>query len=147
MVERRLEPRIESRTSVVMIPLATVSTRLQAFAVNVSTCGIRVHSNTLVNDLPRAGEVYRVQSGDDVMLCEVRHCQLAGEGADLGFKIVYWANTGELHRLVQGDSRSLGRNSNPAHGTHRRPSDSRVGDVPSTAGSRLRKLAGSWLRG
>ena len=68
MDERRSEPRIESSASVVMTPLAAVTTRLHGSLVNVSTRGIRVHFDKPLNDVPKAGEVYRVHSGDDLML-------------------------------------------------------------------------------
>jgi hypothetical protein len=98
--DRRAEPRISTRAKVVMTPLAQVTTRLHGSVVNVSARGVRVHFETKVNQ-PRAGEVYRIQSGDDLMLCEVRNCAVAGDGAELGLQIVHWGNAGELKRLVQ----------------------------------------------
>ena len=108
MEERRSEPRIESSASVVVTPLAAVATRLHGRALNVSRRGVSVHFDTLLNELPRAGEVYRVQSGDDLMLCEVRHCRAAEKGSDLGLEIVHWGNAGELKRLVQDHPLSAG---------------------------------------
>ena len=89
-----------------MTPLAAVATRLRGVVVNVSTRGVKVHFETLLNEQPRAGDVYRVQSGDDLMLCEVRHCDVAGKGADLGLEILHWVSAGELSRLVQHHLRS-----------------------------------------
>jgi len=109
MEERRSEPRIETSTSVVMTPLAAVVTRLHGSVVNVSAQGVRVHFDTRLDELPRAGEVFRVQSRDDLMLCEVRHSKVAESGADLGLQIVYWSNPGELNRLVQDHQRGAGR--------------------------------------
>jgi hypothetical protein len=103
--DRRSEPRIAARAKVVVTPLSAVTTRLHGSLVNVSTRGVRVHFDTKL-DQPRAGEVYRVQSGDDLMLCEVRHCAVADASADLGLKIVLWSKAGELKRLVQGNQRS-----------------------------------------
>ena len=86
-----------------MTPLAAVATRLQASVVNVSARGVRVHVDAQSKELLRAGEVYRVQTGDDLMLAEVRNCVVdAGAGAELGLHIVYWGAAGELSRLVQG---------------------------------------------
>jgi hypothetical protein len=99
--ERRSEPRIETSTSVVMTPLAAVTTRIHGSVVDVSARGVRVHFDKDLKNLPRTGEVYRVQSRDDIMLCEVRHAQAADAGADLGLKIVHWGDAGELKRLVQ----------------------------------------------
>jgi len=99
--ERRSEPRIELGASVVVIPLAAVATRLGGSVVNVSTRGVRVHFDTPLKEVPRAGEVYRVQSGDDLMLCEVRYYDVVEEGADLGLQILHWTEAGELNRLVQ----------------------------------------------
>jgi hypothetical protein len=98
--ERRSEPRIEANTSVLITPLAAVATRLHGSVVNVSTRGVRVHCDRELKDLPRAGEVYRIQSGGDLMLCEVRNSAVTEAGADLGFQIVHWGGTGELKRLL-----------------------------------------------
>jgi len=87
---------------VVVTPLAAVATRLLGSVVNVSTRGVRVHFDKRWREPPRAGEVYRVQSRDDLMLCEVRYFELAEFGANLGLQIVHWGNAGELKRLVQG---------------------------------------------
>jgi|SRR5580692_10260579 hypothetical protein len=99
--ERRSEPRIAAGTSVVATPLAEVATRLHGSVVNVSTRGVRVHFDARLKELPRAGDVYRVQSRDDLMLCEVRYSEVAEAGADLGFQVVHWGDAGELKRLVQ----------------------------------------------
>jgi hypothetical protein len=99
--ERRSEPRIGTSTSVVMTPLAAVATRIKASVVDVSARGVRVQCDKDTKSLPRTGEVYRVQSRGDVMLCEVRNAQAAAAGAELGLKIVHWGDAGELKRLVQ----------------------------------------------
>jgi hypothetical protein len=98
--ERRTERRIEASASVVLTPLAAVATRLGGSVVNVSTGGVRVHVNTQLKQLPRVGEVYRVQSQDDQMLCEVRNAEIYEAGAAFGLQIVYWGNSGSLRRLV-----------------------------------------------
>jgi hypothetical protein len=101
MEERRAEPRIESGTAVIVTPLASVATRLHGSVVNVSQSGVRVHFDKRLKQMPRAGEVYRLQSRDDLMLCEVRYFEAAETGADLGLAIVHWSDAGELKRLVQ----------------------------------------------
>lgn len=98
--ERRSEQRIEASTSVVITPLAAVAARLHGSVVNVSTRGVRVHCDTQLKELPRAGEVYRVQSRGDLMLCEVRNFAVTEAGADLGLRIVHWGVAGELKRLL-----------------------------------------------
>jgi hypothetical protein len=103
-MERRSEPRIEARASVVMTPLAAVNRRLEGAVVEVSTRGVKVHFEKQLKELPRSGEVYRLQSSDDIMLCEVRHAEVSGAGASMGFQIVHWSNGGQLKRLVQRDS-------------------------------------------
>ena len=100
--ERRSEPRIEARASVVMTPLAAVNTRLEGAVVEISARGVKVQFDKQLNTLPRSGEIYRVQSRDDIMLCEVRHAEVSGAGAALGLQIVHWSNGGQLKRLVQG---------------------------------------------
>jgi hypothetical protein len=106
--ERRSERRIETSASVLITPLAAVGTRFHGSIVNVSTRGVRVHCDTELNELPRAGEVYRVQSCGDLMLCEVRNSAVTGAGVDLGLQIVHWGGAGELKRLLTG-----GQNGNP----------------------------------
>src|SRR5579862_8096239 len=99
--ERRSEPRTEAGAKIVMTPLAAVATRLHGIVVNVSPRGVRVRFATLLNVHPKAGEVYRIQSGNDVMLCEVRYCEFAGEGADVGLEILHWVKAGELNQLLK----------------------------------------------
>lgn len=107
--DRRSEPRIETRASVVITPLATVTTRFEGSIINVSDGGLRVHLDAQLKQLPRAGEVYRVQTQDDVMLCEVRNAEVVGAGAELGLQIVHWADAGKLKRLVQHKLRNAGK--------------------------------------
>jgi hypothetical protein len=99
--ERRSEPRIEASASVVITPLAAVGTRFYGSVVNVSAGGVRVHCDAQLKELPRAGEVCRIQSRGDLMLCEVRNSAVAQAGADLGFQIVHWADAGELKLLSE----------------------------------------------
>jgi hypothetical protein len=105
MKERRSEPRIEAGAAVVVTPLAAVATRLHGSVVNVSMQGVRVHLEAGLKVPPRAGDVYRIQSRDDLMLCEVRYFEVAEAGADLGLQVVSWRNAGELKRLVQDQRR------------------------------------------
>jgi hypothetical protein len=101
MDERRSEPRIDVKAPVVMTPLATVTTRLSGHVVNVSGRGLKVRVDGGLNGKPASGEVYRVQTGDDLMLCEVRNWQLEGEGAAIGFQILHWGDLGELNRVIK----------------------------------------------
>jgi hypothetical protein len=103
--DRRSEPRIETSSSVVMTPLAAVTIRIEGSIINVSDGGVRVRVDTQLKQLPRTGEVYRVQTQDDVMLCEVRNSEVAGVGAELGLQIVHWADAGKLKRLVKNSLR------------------------------------------
>jgi hypothetical protein len=110
--ERRSEPRIEASTSVVITPLAAVATRFHGSVVNVSTGGVRVHCKTQLKELPRAGDVCRVQSRGDIMLCEVRNSAVREAGAELGLQIVHWGNAGELkHLLSESANRPQGMRS------------------------------------
>ena len=106
--DRRFEPRIETSAAVVMTPLAAVTTRIEGSIINVSEGGVRVHVDAQLKQLPRTGEVYRVQTQDDVMLCEVRNSEVAGGGAELGLQIVHWADAGKLKRLVKHNLRKDG---------------------------------------
>jgi hypothetical protein len=105
--ERRSEPRIEANISVLITPLAAVATRLHGSVVNVSTRGVRVHCDKELSESPRAGDVYRVQSRGDLMLCEVRNSVVTDAGADLGLQIVHWIGAGELkHLLMQTEGQN-----------------------------------------
>jgi hypothetical protein len=84
-----------------MTPLASVRIRLEGAVVDVSEGGVRVHFDKQLKELPRSGDVYRLQSRDDIMLCEVRHAEVSGAGAALGLKIIHWSNAGQLKRLMQ----------------------------------------------
>jgi hypothetical protein len=101
--ERRSEPRAEAQASVVITPLAAVGTRFEGSVVDLSTRGVRVHLETQLQTLPRVGEVFRVQGRDDIMLCEVRHAEVSGSGADVGLQVVHWSKAGELKRLIQDE--------------------------------------------
>jgi hypothetical protein len=101
MDERRSEPRIDVKAPVVMTPLAAVTTRLKGQVVNISGRGIRVHLDTGLNGKPASGEVYRLQSGGDLMLCEVVHWQLEGEIPAIGLQILHWGECGELSRAIK----------------------------------------------
>ncbi len=83
-----------------MTPLATVATHLRGTVINVSGRGLQVRVAAL-KELPRTGDVYRIQSGNDLILCEVRYGHLTGAGAELGFQIVHWAKAGELSRVLK----------------------------------------------
>jgi len=98
--ERRSEPRIEASASVVITPLAAVGTRFYGSVVNVSSGGVRVHCDTQLKELPRAGDVCRIQSRGDIILCEVRNSAVKEAGADLGLQIVHWSDAGELKHLL-----------------------------------------------
>src|ERR1022692_2214498 len=109
VTERRSEPRIETNASVVITPLAAVATHLHGSVVDVSAGGVKVHLDASLKELPRAGAIYRIQSGDDLMLCEVRYSKVAEPGADLGLKIIHWRDAGELKRIVQSQQQLSAR--------------------------------------
>jgi hypothetical protein len=99
--ERRSEPRIEAHASVFITPLAAITVRLEGSVVDVSTRGVRVYFHKQLKELPKLGEIYRIQSRDDTMLCEVRNAEVSGAGAILGLQIVHWSDAGQLRRLIQ----------------------------------------------
>jgi hypothetical protein len=99
--EQRSEPRIEANAPALMIPLANVAIRLSGRVLNVSRRGVKVHVDEPLAGYPRTGDVYRVLSGNDVMLCEIRHYQLLGESAEVGFQIVHRLSRGELNSLIE----------------------------------------------
>ena len=103
--ERRMESRFAADTPALVIPLACVTSRLCGRVLNVSRKGVKVRTDEPLKEPPRTGDAYRVQSGDDVMLCEVRYYQLVGAGAEVGFKILHRFSAGELNRLIQAQER------------------------------------------
>ncbi len=103
--ERRLDPRIEAGVPAVVTPLANVAIHYKGRVVDVSRGGVKVHvDETFLDRLPRKGDAYRVQTGEEVLLCEVRHCQIEDDGAKLGLKVLHWGNPGSL-RLLLGSLR------------------------------------------
>ncbi len=102
MEERRAVARIDAAVPVVVTPLSDVATRWPGRVMNLSRYGVKVHVEAIPGQLPRPGDAYRVQSGKDVILCEVRHYQIEDEGSNLGFKIIHWGSAGELDRLIKG---------------------------------------------
>jgi hypothetical protein len=99
--ERRSDPRFEAGVPVVVIPLADVATRWPGRVMDVSRSGCKVHVDVFMDQLPRTGDACRLQTGKDVILCEIRHCRVEGEGSDLGLKIIHWGSAGELDRLIK----------------------------------------------
>lgn len=106
MKERRRESRIEVDALVEMTPLAAVGNRLSAQVINVSTHGIKVRFTGQMTGQPRVGDVYRILGGRDRMLCEISHWTSTGSGTDIGFKILHWSDTGELHDVAETQSGS-----------------------------------------
>jgi hypothetical protein len=99
--ERRSESRIVLDAPALMIPLASVTARLCGRVLNLSRHGVKVRTDEPLEEPPRTGDAYRIRSGDDVMLCEVRYYRLLGAGDEVGFKILHRFSTGELSRLIQ----------------------------------------------
>jgi hypothetical protein len=106
MRERRKEPRVEVDAPAVMTPLAAVATRVNGQVLNVSTGGLRVRVPKSVLRHLRVGEVFRIHSTRDLMLCEVCYAEPRNEGTDIGFRIVYWSAIGELNRAVKSHKSS-----------------------------------------
>jgi hypothetical protein len=100
MKEKRIEPRIAVEAPAVMTPLAAVATRLKGQVVNVSFHGVKVRVAELTNNQLRIGDVYRILSSRDLMLCEVRNWQSQSEGTAIGFKILKWSDAGELKHVT-----------------------------------------------
>jgi hypothetical protein len=144
--EQRSEPRIEADAPALMIPLADVGTRFRGRVLDISRRGIKVRTSEPLKPQPKIGDIYRILSGDDVLLCEVRHCQLLWEGAELGFRIVHRLSSGELNSLVEAyqagkiDPASpeiqLLEAASSATETARRASDAACAVAPKTMGKR-----------
>jgi hypothetical protein len=109
MQERRRETRSEVDAPAEITPLAKVSARLTGQVINVSSRGVRVRVAQPLTSLPRVGDVYRVLSTNDRMLCEIIHWLSNGESTDIGFRIVHWTDPGPLNRLVETSLRTNGR--------------------------------------
>jgi hypothetical protein len=99
--ERRQDPRIEITEALVTItPLSAVTSHTRGLVVDVSARGLKVHADGISETSLVNGDVYRVQSGDDLMLCEMRHRRFEGDCGDIGFAILHWVSAGKLNRLV-----------------------------------------------
>lgn len=108
MEERRRDPRCQVDAPAEITPLATVSTRLSGHVINVSARGLRVRLAQPLSGRPRAGDVYRVLSSTDRMLCEVSHWLSNGDSTDIGFRILHWSDMGQLNHIVETHSQSEG---------------------------------------
>lgn len=109
MKERRMEPRIDVDAPAVMTPLASVSTRLTGQVINVSEHGVRIRMAEEMSAPPRIGDVYRILSSQDRMLCEVSHCMPGSDGIEIGFRILHWGETGELKRVTKANWQTTAR--------------------------------------
>ncbi len=89
MQERRREKRCKVDAPAEITPLATVSARLIGQVINVSSRGVSVRVTQPLTTLPRVGDVYRVLSTNDRMLCEIIHLLSNGESTDIGFRITF----------------------------------------------------------
>ena len=91
-----------------MIPLAAVGAHLNGQVVNVSSAGVKIRVAQQMAVKPRIGDVYRIVSSQDRMLCEVTHWIPSPDGLEIGFKIVYWGDQGALKRLTEASPRKPG---------------------------------------
>lgn len=103
VAERRTESRIVIAAPAVMTPLAAVATRLNGQVVNVSFNGVKVRVPELTRGQPRVGDIFRILSSRDLMLCEVRYWQFQADGTDIGFRILQWSDAGELKRVTMAE--------------------------------------------
>src|SRR5580658_10121895 len=109
MPERRQETRCKVDAPAEIAPLAAVSGRLTGQVINVSSRGVRIRVAQPLTSLPHVGDIYRVLSTNDRMLCEIIHWLSNGESTDIGFRIVHWTDPGPLNRLVETSLRANGR--------------------------------------
>jgi hypothetical protein len=101
MEERRNESRAEVDSAAVLTPLAAVANRLGGQIVNVSSRGVKVHLAELLTTPPRVGDVYRIVSDRDTMLCEVRYSESRKDATDIGFQILHWREMGQLNLVAK----------------------------------------------
>lgn len=106
MEDRRKEPRIDVNAPAVLTPLAAVAAQMNGQVINVSSHGIKVRVVEMMSGQPRIGDVYRILSGRDDMLCEISHWRPERQGAEIGFRILHWSDTGELNRIIRAQKRS-----------------------------------------
>jgi hypothetical protein len=109
MQDRRREIRCKVDAPAEITPLATVSTRLTGQVINVSSRGVRIRVDQPLTSRPRVGDVYRVLSSDDRILCEIIHWLSNGESTDIGFRIVHWSDRGQLNHIVETGLQTNGR--------------------------------------
>ena len=90
----------------VLTPLAEVAAQMNGHVINVSSHGVKVRVVQLMSGQPRIGDVYRILSGRDDMLCEVSHWRSERQDTEIGFRILHWSETGELNRVARTEKRS-----------------------------------------
>lgn len=99
--DRRKETRIEVAAAAALTPIASLDQRIRGEVVDLSPSGVRIRVSGSVDSLPKVGELYRVLSSQDRMLCRVAHTAPGDRGADIGFRIVYWNELGELSQTLE----------------------------------------------
>jgi hypothetical protein len=87
-IERRTEVRTDVKVVAVMIPLAEVSKRVKGHVINVSPHGVKVRLPKPPSEL-RSGDVYRIHSNRDLMLCEVRNWRSEMGVTDIGLRVIH----------------------------------------------------------
>lgn len=111
MDERRREARFDVAAPAALKPVGSAPAMgLEGQVVNVSSHGVRVRVTGMAGELPQVGDLYRVRSSDDRMLCQVANSLSGIHGTDIGFRIVYWSETGALDRVILDHSRPGSRN-------------------------------------
>jgi len=85
--ERRSEPRHEEKVDVILTPLDNVSKRLRGVTLNVSNRGVRVRLDPN-SEQPNQRQIYRIETGANRILCEVRNSASMPASVEVGFEIV-----------------------------------------------------------
>ncbi len=110
MDERRREARIDVVTEVALTPLGSVEPGLQGQVLNVSQRGVKVRVTGPAGSEPAVGDFYRILTSRDRMLGRVSHSLPGAEGTEIGFRILYWSETGDLNQVVEDHSRQNPKN-------------------------------------
>jgi hypothetical protein len=85
--DRRSEPRHEEKVDVILTPLDDVSKRLRGITLNVSNRGVRVRLDPN-SEQPNQRQVYRIETGANRILCEVRNSAIMPASVEVGFEIL-----------------------------------------------------------
>ena len=95
-MERRTIPRIDLNTAIIISVIGSGSS-LAAEVENISDSGVMVAVGAPLT----VGDAVQMDSGDDLMVAEVRHCTARDGQFVVGLSITNWVDKGTLETFLR----------------------------------------------